>query len=240
MDPEAAIPDSQQHTAFSSECTSARPKPFDDSDISARKRRRTYLSGSPPRSIDSTVQPQDITISAAILEGDDDTINGVKNMDVGTTPKTPEPSSSPSDPVTNPPSSKVTINLRKNTVSGLSEAMPHQLSPCPEREQEADSVELLEDTLARSLEEAIHKQSGSFSSTSRSPPVELVQIPEDEDVELEAAVEEVSPVGHDLYALDPTDQFPYNDPQEHLYETVNRLSQYVSSRKSPLIWASVR
>jgi ubiquitin carboxyl-terminal hydrolase 34 len=152
-------------------------------------------------------------------------------MDVGTTPKTPESSSSPSDPITNPPSSKVTINLRKNTDAGVSEAMSRPLSPCPEREQEADSVEFLEATLARSLEEAIHKQSGSFSSTSRSPPIELVQIPEDEDAELEAAVEEVSPVGHHLYALDPTDQFPYNDPQEHLYETVNRLSQYISSRE---------
>lgn len=78
--------------------------------------------------------------------------------------------------------------------------------------------------------------SPSPSSTSASPPIEIIAIEDtdidvEDDMSLDAPHIRVDIGGGDIALADPTPQFPYKDPEDSLSETVNRLAQYISTRK---------
>lgn len=72
-----------------------------------------------------------------------------------------------------------------------------------------------------------------YSSSSGSPPVEVIAMQSDEDMISDRRSVGVSLIGDDSILIDPVRDFPYNDPGESLVDTVVRLSNYFSSRKTP-------
>ncbi|KAK7213608.1 hypothetical protein V2G26_020786 [Clonostachys chloroleuca] len=82
MDQAGDSPDPLQR-AGSSEPSSTRPNPFDDSDIASRKRRRTSQSGSPSRSVDGTDAELDNASSgnSATLDGDHEATSNLMNLE---------------------------------------------------------------------------------------------------------------------------------------------------------------
>lgn len=212
--------------ASSSEPSSTRPNPFDDSDIASRKRRRTSAS------VESLNQlPDNSSTSATLDEYDEEESDSAVKMDSDpATPKTPERASSSADHPPDPPSSRITINLRNDRLSDNSSSSPsHQLKRC-------DTSVDGQNTTHRATEnevDLVRESPGSHSSSpaSGSPRVELIQELEDEDIDLGTPVESVPLVGQNQYLVDPIERFPYKDSQEHLFETAQRLVSYISTRK---------
>ncbi|KAF4123223.1 ubiquitin carboxyl-terminal hydrolase 34, partial [Geosmithia morbida] len=245
----------------SSEPASTRPKPFDDADdidtASARKRRRT--SRSVENSSDPAVHHKDDDDDVVVIESDSILCGQVHIPDrLRSDHKTPQTSptlqrSMSSDQKdqqdqqdqTGPPSSsKVTLNLRtparaesmddsESSLGSLTSrgapALRHDATvldsdvpDVPDRDlADQDAVDLVQsDTQS------------SSSLDSGSPPVELVQDPDDE-ISLDTAGAAVSLADQLHFALDPTETFPYQDTQEPLYETANRLLHYLNSHASP-------
>lgn len=210
---------------------STRPNPFDDSDVASRKRRRTSLSGSPARSIDGSDPLHHDIGSTDSPSADDETDNAMNIDNRPPTPKTPEQQTLSAHQVPDPPSSKVTINLRRNTqTSGSvpkSPAVPSVTLDAESTEQQdtrRDSVHAELGTM-----QADSRGSPSSSLSSGSPAVELVTIPDDDDDNLFGApVEDITLDGQDRYLPDPTDKFPYHEPHEFRHDTVMRLVQYLS------------
>ncbi|KAI3337478.1 hypothetical protein HD806DRAFT_41673 [Xylariaceae sp. AK1471] len=114
--------DESRERALSSEPSSTRPNPFDDGDLSARKRRRTSLSGSRSTSVETALS-QDNTIAAS----------DIHDMKIDT----PEPAlpSTPARPnhQAERVSSRVTINLRN--ADSLEATPTSPTSPTPSRQQ---------------------------------------------------------------------------------------------------------
>lgn len=227
MDPATESADPPQR-ASSSEPSSTRPNPFDDSYIASRKRRRTS------RSVDSPNQLSDNSSPSATLDGDDRQLSdtAVKMDSDPATPKTPERRSSSAATPPDPPSSRVTINLRNDRVDDTTTPSPSsRLKPS---EAGTDDQNAADRAVELEVDLVSGEPRGSRSSTSDSgsPPVELVHELDDEDIDLGTPVEDVSIVGQDRYLDDPIERFPYKDSQEHLFETVQRLVNYISTRKS--------
>lgn len=224
----------------SPETSSTRPNPFDDSDVSSRKRRRTSASGSPSASVETGVHRSDsgsspfstVNTSVVALE---DKMKVDQDSDQPRTPPqnvnsrvfSPEP----------PTSSRVTINLRNAPYSDstASPSAPQYFSPSKVRIQTPE-----EDQVQKSIEEEADLGLGLDSDgglgiahaspvASPSPPVEAIAIQEDD-----SAAEEVELVFDqsllDSPITDPTTEFPYHNTQNTLLETSNRLRDYVSSR----------
>lgn len=207
---------------------STRPNPFDDSDVASRKRRRTSLSGSPSRSVDGSdplrhdIEPTD-TPSV-----DDEASDNAMNIDNRPmTPKTPEQQTASAHHVQDPPSSKVTINLRKNTQANSS--LPDSPS-IPIATFDVDSINQ-QDTPG---DEAVAMQadsrgSPSSSLSSGSPPVELVTVTDNDDDNLfDAPVEDITLGEQGRHFPDPMDRFPYHEAQEQHLDTLMRLVQYLT------------
>lgn len=231
MDQAGDSPDPLQR-AGSSEPSSTRPNPFDDSDIASRKRRRTSQSGSPSRSVDGTDAELDNASSgnSATLDGDHEATSNLMNLEGETVISTmssqqPDPPSLPSS-TSEPTSSKVTINLRS-----------------PPQEQDHNILPSSSNPILYSKDVVGHEgddspgPAKSSSSKSASPPMELVQIPDAEDDLLaERSIDEVTIIGQTAIAIDPTDQFPYHDAQEYRYETIQRLVHYIATSELNLCY----
>lgn len=89
------------------------------------------------------------------------------------------------------------------------------------------------------MDTARQTNSGSpkSSSLSTSPPVELVNLTEDDgegddDMAFSATGPEADTVSDYLLLVDPTLQFPYTEPEESLCDTLQRLTQYISTSES--------
>ncbi|RSL56672.1 hypothetical protein CEP54_008715 [Fusarium duplospermum] len=244
MDPSTISPDLPDRAA-SAEASSTRPNPFDDGDISSRKRRRTSLSGSPTNSLD-TVNPLHDSSSSTTLDTDPaapsrDSAAEARPEPVA--PKTPEPGTSMREPPVEPPSSMVTINLRNAPQSDSSSSSP--LSPSPAAQAPAtDAVtDVATDDVKASVEDSevdmvpVPAQSTdtskSASSHSTSPPIEIITVPSDDDMASDHMSVGVSIVGDEPILIDPTHDFPFHDPEETTESTVERLANYLSTQ-SPI------
>lgn len=227
----------------SPEPSSTRPNPFDDSDVSSRKRRRTSASGSPSASIDTGLHRSESgsspfsTVNTSVTALDDKI-----KVDRGSQqPRTPPQAAiSPAFSPEPPTSSRVTINLRNAPYSDstASPSAPQYFSPSKVRIQTPE-----EDQVQKSIEEEADlglalNANGDLGLAhvspvaSPSPPVEVITIQEDDSV-----AEEVELVFDqsllDGPIADPTVEFPYSNTQNTLMETSSRLQNYLSSRKHP-------
>ncbi|KAM0264096.1 hypothetical protein ACHAQJ_000841 [Trichoderma viride] len=248
MDPVPVISDVLDPKT-SPEPSSTRPNPFDDSDVSSRKRRRTSASGSPSASVETGVHRSDsgsspfstVNISVAAL---DDTMKVDQGSEQPRTP--PQNINSPTFSPEPPTSSRVTINLRNAPYSD-STTSPGALqdsSPSKIRIQTPD-----EDKIQKSIEEeaeldlVLNSDGGlgiaqPSSTASPSPPVQVIAIQDDDGVADGDAMAfgrsflDNSMVGRDLVAADPTAQFPFREMEDTLPETVARLCHYVSTQQS--------
>ena len=147
-------------------------------------------------------------------------------------PQTPTETSNGSPQDAGPPSSsKVTINLRKTNSSDDKDASPPPLleqSGSGARGQSTpDNVGDLDvDLIEEHREEYITPPTGSSS-----PPVELVEDRDDDDLEMQSTIEDIRVGGLNAQAQDPILDFPYKDPSEHPCEVVERLVAYLAGRK---------
>ena len=223
-----------QDRAASSEPTTTRPNPFDDTDISSRKRRRTSTSDSPVAALD-IVNPIRDSSSSSTLEGDtagSHKSEAIKLDKEPITPQTPEHLCSSEGSPIDPPSSRVTLNLRhappSETMSSPSaspSALPKEMRSISPADEVKTSVEETEVEMVPPPTQAL--DTPQSSSSSGSPPIELVSIPSDDEM----AFTDISIIGQDRALLDPLRQFPYRDPEESLVATLHRLIVYLTNRE---------
>ncbi|OLN94047.1 Ubiquitin carboxyl-terminal hydrolase 34 [Colletotrichum chlorophyti] len=223
--------------AVSSEPSSTRPNPFTEGDDSSRKRRRTSLSGgSRSLSVESTKSGLDMSSSPNAERPDDtSTQHSVMKIDTApSTPRTPEMQSTTTrEPPTEPPSSRVTINLRNAAQPDALSSPPVSPTPrtIPDRPTEPSenvkkSVEDLEEVDMAQAPIEITDTPPSTSSSIRSPEVEFIAIPDDEqDAPFD---DEVSIIREDVAFIDPIHHFPWNEPHVPVTETLNKLVHYLS------------
>ena len=152
--------------------------------------------------------------------------NGIANDHPSNLRASERPSSPDGNP-SEPLSSQVTLNLRKVPSNREITSVAQRASRSPEP-LAADDRNISEDATSAS---ELQQESNIASSDTGSPPVELVPEVDDGDADLDTPVEEVSILGERQRIVDPMTAFPYQDPQEQLSDTVNRLVQYISSRK---------
>lgn len=228
---------------------STRPNPFDDGDISARKRRRTSGSQSPgprhesmePHKSHARTPDDDRsaahTTAAMIWDHDDST-------EIPKTPKKPSPS--PVGSSTPLSSSKVTLNIRKANEpqsSELSSPSPHHKRggstqpPAPGRTVKSGGASKSAGTEDGQPD---YRTPNSSQPSSASPPVELVAISDDEieqdDDRMSFSVDDraLGSIDSDRTLLDPTGQFPYTELDEDPLEALQRLLQFLITGASAL------
>ncbi|KAK5989046.1 Ubiquitin carboxyl-terminal hydrolase 34-like protein [Cladobotryum mycophilum] len=200
----------------SPEPSSTRPNPFDDGDVSSRKRRRTSPSGSPSAPAEM-VQPIHPVAQSDAVNGLDSTSDSqMKLQEDSDSPRTPE----------QPHASRMSP-----------EEPPQARESIPDEGQIKKSVEEPELDLAQdfSINTGISQPSSSGSAT---PPIEVITIQETDgaadgydDISFDPSNVEVSIIDQDVVFTDPTTQFPYRDPEETLPETVQRLIQFIAMRE---------
>lgn len=234
MDPASTpttAPDPHQEAA-EPEPPFARPNPFDDTDLS-RKRRRTSVSASPVASLDST-NPLDASARAVARLARPVSVGAMSIDDSPDPPRTPDKHIPTPGSPTEPPSNKVTINLRRHTgsespVSALVPSVPpsdaHFMTP---------DLTALGETAETAVGSAPESGSRSprSSSLSTSPPIELIAVTDSDDRDNDdtnSTTTGPGMAGQDWLQLDPTAHFPYTEPEESLCDTLQRLTQYLST-----------
>ncbi|RGP70724.1 hypothetical protein FSPOR_3743 [Fusarium sporotrichioides] len=240
MDPASKSPDLPDRAA-SAEASSTRPNPFDDSDISSRKRRRTSLSGSPANSLDA-VNPIRDSSSSITLDTDPILPQSDSAADSPTNPlasKTPESGSHMCDPATEPPSSMVTLNLR-NATQKDSSSLPSSPTAAAQPAMTENATDAVNDNVQESVEDSEVDMSQApqdndisrpSSSQSATPPIEVISIISDEDMMSDYQSASLSVVESDLVAIDPVHEFPFNEPNESLEGMTARLANYLGTHQ---------
>ncbi|KAL7763384.1 hypothetical protein ACKLNR_006742 [Fusarium oxysporum f. sp. zingiberi] len=241
MDPASrspALPD----RAASAEASSTRPNPFDDGNISSRKRQRTSLSGSPTNS-HSTVNPGHDSSRSATLDTEPDLprpgSTAVDSHPDSVAPNTSDPGSPVCDPLTEPPSSMATLNLRNAPENdSTSSPPPPNVAQLVAAETTASGFK---DQVKESVEDAevamvpppqnLDTPRSSFSQ-SASPPIEVITVQSDDDMASDRQSIGVSIVDDDSVMVDPINEFPFREPTETLEGMVVRLSNYIETQSS--------
>ena len=238
---QASTADPSRERAVSSEPCSTRPNPFDDSDLSSRKRRRTSLaSDSRSRSAEtldySPSSPHERTPPPE-LGGD----SAMKIDSEPTIPSTPEPQQqSDLEPASGPRSSRVTINVRTPShpldviPSSAPSPSPTSATPPPATTPPADGG--VDEQGAVTANGAAVDIPVPSRSDSGSPPIEIISVGAEDgaDFEDDEAITMLDESGRSL-VYDPTVSFPFHDTTESFLETVIRLLQYLPTRKcSPI------
>ncbi|KAI6778403.1 ubiquitin carboxyl-terminal hydrolase 34 [Emericellopsis cladophorae] len=203
MEPSNFQNGSPQQPAASPEPSSTRPNPFNDSQITSRKRQRTS------RSVESAERRSSASSSSVTLTEDDDV-----DMDgVPTTPKTPEGStgSDRRPPETSSSNKAVTINLRKARSVSPSRSMSLE---------EQDLAQLITATGQPAL-----LSTGTPDAPRESPQIEVI---DDDSCEDEDEVQYIStqPLSYDL-----TREFPYRQPDEPAINTLHRLYNHLQNMR---------
>ncbi|KAF5561945.1 hypothetical protein FNAPI_3407 [Fusarium napiforme] len=242
MDPASrspALPD----RANSAEASSTRPNPFDDSNISSRKRQRTSLSGSPTNS-HSTVNPGHDSSRSATLDTEpvlpQPGSTTVYSQPDSVAPKTSDTGSPVCDPLTEPPSSMATLNLRNAPENDSTSSPP----PPPNVAQSVaaeTTANAFKDQVKESVEDAeiamvpppqnLGTPRSSFSH-SASPPIEVITVQSDDDMASDRQSIGVSIVDDDSVMIDPINEFPFREPTETLEGMVVRLCNYIETQSS--------
>ncbi|KAK1751703.1 ubiquitin carboxyl-terminal hydrolase 34 [Echria macrotheca] len=218
--------------AVSSEPCSTRPNPFDDSDISSRKRQRTSLSGaSRSRSAEPVDSPQgSIAMADLPPEPRSDSAMGIDSYAGAAAATTPEPEQPQSTlPPSGPRSSRVTINVR--TPSRLPDGIPSSpASPTRRATSPAGPINTV-DTVHLSVEESEMEMARDDTavvtpiSEEGSPPVEIISIESEGSEEPGAADPEIRIIQEmpRSVAQDPIGEIPFFDTMDPSYDIVNRL-----------------
>ncbi|SPQ22462.1 4cc22c61-bf1b-4482-8892-2926799c2547 [Thermothielavioides terrestris] len=231
--PTAVDPSSERAASF--EPCSTRPNPFDDSDLSSRKRRRTSLaSGSRSRSVETVnSSPRSPSKGTPALELTSDSAMKIDSDPAN--PSTPEQQLPDAAPVPPPSSSRVTINVRTPS-QPLEPILPSPPSPSPNGSalRPAAAVDAVRSSVegpeaAMSANDATIDALASSRSSSTSPPVEVVSMDGEDDVDFEDDEPEVTMLDESGRSLgyDPTVSFPFHDASETYLDTVIRLLQYL-------------
>ncbi|KAI0455620.1 hypothetical protein F5B21DRAFT_503179 [Xylaria acuta] len=206
--------DESRERALSSEPSSTRPNPFDDDDsnLSARKRRRTSLSGSPSTSVGTAVS-HDNTIAAS------DTNDMKIDTPEPTLPSTPDRPDRPAEPV----SSRVTINLRNADSLAATPTSPASPTPSGQRPGHVrDSVEAPEVDMAPT--HPVDDASSSSSTFGSPDPAGIGTEDLEDDVQVAAREPQCPFRMADLGSI--VSDFPYRYDGELPHDTVARLSNY--------------
>ncbi|RGP80246.1 hypothetical protein FLONG3_1618 [Fusarium longipes] len=241
MYPVSRSPDLPDRAA-SAEASSIRPNPFDDSDISSRKRRRTSISGSPANSLD-TVNPIRDSSSSTTLDTDPVLLRpgSPANSPPGlVAPETPESGSYMYDPPIEPSSSMVTLNLRKATLKDSS-SLPPSITAMAQPGVTDNATDAANDHVQESVEDSevnmspapqSHNVSRPSSSQSATPPIEVIPIQPDEDMMSDYQSADLSVVERDPMTIDPVYEFPFSEPNETLEGITLRLANYLGTQPS--------
>ncbi|KAM0349366.1 hypothetical protein ACHAPU_003775 [Fusarium lateritium] len=241
MDPASTSPDFPDRAA-SAEANTTRPNPFDDGEISSRKRRRTSLSGSPADSVD-TVNPILDSSSSTTLDTDPVFLrrgSAACSPPDPDTPKTPGPGTPVCVSHTEPPSSMVTLNLRNAPQDDSSPPPPCAL-PLPQPTESKNVTDAVNGQVKQSVEDSelemvpVPSQGlgASRPSLSRSPsPPIVIAIQSDEDMLSDRQSVGVSIIEDDTVLIDPIHEFPFREPTETLEGMVTRLSNYLANQSS--------
>lgn len=218
--------DESRERALSSEPSSTRPNPFDDDDsnLSARKRRRTSLSGSRSTSVETALS-HDNTIAAS------DSHDMKVDTPEPTLPSTPAHSDHAAAAAAEPVSSRVTINLRNADSLEATPTSPISPSPTPSRQRPGHvraSVEAPEVDMVPTYP----MDDASSSCTLDSPGPAAVSTKDLEDEVQFSPIESQSSFRRmaDLNFI--VSDFPYRYDGELPQDTVARLSSYFRQRKS--------
>lgn len=234
--------------AVSSEPSSTRPNPFDDDDISSRKRRRTSAGGttSRSRSVETvgSIEGAQSSVAPGPTSASNPDLGAIHDSDMKVDsdpaiPSTPEQQPSSLQNHSAPRSSRVTINVR--TPSRPLDAIPSSpLSPTSpilsEHTSSADNVKLSveESEVDMAQEDAALGTPMSSDSDASSPPAELPAQLEDDDGDVEYAVEDTQArmaQGTPRFLLrDPTGDFPFRGDGDDFGEAVTRLTTYLATR----------
>ncbi|UKZ82267.1 hypothetical protein TrVFT333_010052 [Trichoderma virens FT-333] len=219
----------------SPEPSSTRLNPFDDSDVSSRKRRRTSASGSgsPSASVETGVYLSDSGSSPFYT-----TVNAMPVLDGAVQPS--QESKQPRTPPQNVDSPTIPPDpLRREESLLILEIrrpgrLQHLLPPTPEEDKAKKSVEEAEPDVATNADADDGPQTPPTGwRASLSPPIEELfpgdhEMPDQADVELAANTFSPLDTGN-VPPADPTMQFPYCDA-DTLPETVTRLHQFLSEQ----------
>ncbi|KAF4442789.1 hypothetical protein FACUT_1811 [Fusarium acutatum] len=242
MDPASRSPTLPDRAA-SAEASSTRPNPFDDSNISSRKRQRTSLSGSPTNS-HSTVNPGHDSSRSATLDTEPvlprpGSTTAYSQPD-SVAPKTSDTGSPVCDPLTEPPSSMATLNLRNAPENDSTSSPP----PPPNVAQSVaaeTTANAFKDQVKESVEDAevamvpppqnLGTPRSSFSH-SASPPIEVITVQSDDDMASDRQSIGVSIVDDDSVMIDPINEFPFREPTETMEGMVVRLCNYIETQSS--------
>lgn len=231
MDKDSRAVESRER-AVSSEPCSTRPNPFDEDDVSSRKRRRTSLTDSRSRSVD-TVQsnPNDTLTGSLELQPGDRSAMKV-DADRPGTPRSPERTAAPAP--AEPRSSRVTLNLRSGATaldaipsSPLSPAQ--ELSPGPDEDIKA-SVEPAEmDVPVPKTAGPIDQEASSstMSDDPTSPEIEIITVPDDDDMVTYGDADGIAIIRE--IRRDPTDDIPFRDPPGTPVDAILRIVQYLGN-----------
>ncbi|KAI1435773.1 hypothetical protein GGR50DRAFT_693844 [Xylaria sp. CBS 124048] len=205
--------DESRDRALSSEPSSTRPNPFDDDDsnLSARKRRRTSPSGSRSTSVETPLS-HDNNIGAS----------NIRDMPIDTPeptlPSTPVRSNPPAEPAS---TSRVTINLRN--ADSLEATPTSPASPTPSRPRQSHvqpSVEAPEFDMAPvpPVDDA-----SSSSSTLDSPDIAVISVEGLEDDVHFSTIEPRTPFRRPIELTTIVSDFPYRYDGELPHDTIIRL-----------------
>ncbi|KAF5652390.1 hypothetical protein F25303_3310 [Fusarium sp. NRRL 25303] len=242
MDPASRSPVLPDRAA-SAEASSTRPNPFDDSNISSRKRQRTSLSGSPTNS-HSTVNPGHDSSRSATLDTEPvlprpGSTTAYSQPD-SAAPKTSDTESPVCDPSTEPPSSMATLNLR-NVLGNDSSSSPPPPPNVAQTVTAETTANVFKDQVKESVEDAevamvpppqnFGTPRSSFSH-SASPPIEVITVQSDDDMASDRQSIGVSIVDDDSVVIDPINEFPFREPTETLEGMVVRLCNYIETQSS--------
>ncbi|KAK7414389.1 hypothetical protein QQX98_006754 [Neonectria punicea] len=158
------------------------------------------------------------------------------------TPQTPEQRCVSGEPLAEPSSSMVTLNLRNAPHNDGASSSPVSSSPStngpahntPPREppnSQVDSVKTsVEDYEADLPAPESLDTPQSSSSCSEVPSIEVITVPSDEDMTSDRQSVDLSMSGEGLVLIDPVPDFPFNDAEESVVETAHRLTQYFSTQ----------
>ncbi|KAF4343618.1 hypothetical protein FBEOM_2417 [Fusarium beomiforme] len=244
MDPASRSPVPPDRAA-SVEPSSTRPNPFDDGNITSRKRQRTSLSGSPTNSL-STVNPSHDSSSSTTLDTEPvlprSGSTAADSPSTSAALKTSDPGSPVCDPPTEPPSSMAKLNLRNAPENdSTSSPPPHSSVAQPVaaetmtaalRDQIKESVEDAEVDLVPTPVQNVDTPHSGFSHSESPPPIEVIAVQSDDDMASDRQSAGVSIVDDDAIMVDPIYDFPFREPTESMEGMVMRLSNYLENQSS--------
>lgn len=247
MDQDSRAVDSRER-AVSSEPCSTRPNPFDEDDLSSRKRRRTSLTDSRGRSVDTdqATPPEQATTASPLELSADQAPGAMVDTERPATPRTPEQTAdrAPAPPM----SGRVTLNLRSG--QRPLEAIPSSpVSPSREASDSplrAENVKMsVEDTETTEMADPAldptvdQPASSDWEPEDGASPATLELLPhtdDDDDLDFDDGEPAVAIIRDGSLRPDPTENVPYHDAaQETLADTIVRLSQYLTNRMSATI-----